>query len=118
MPEARALLRRVAFAAAVVLQLVALYWPREVSTGGVAGIDKVVHATIFGLVLATGVRAGVPFRPLAALLCAHAVISELIQHYLLPHRDGDVFDALADIAGVAIVTVLLRGRDLSGADPG
>jgi VanZ family protein len=65
---------------------------------------------IFGAVLWAGVRAGVPARGLTAVLAAHAVISELIQHYLLTGRSGDATDTAADLVGVLIVTLLLRRR--------
>ncbi len=95
-----------AFGLAVAVQLVALYWPRTPSEGGLP-IDKVVHAAIFGAVLWTGVRAGLPQWPLASVLVVHAAVSELIQHFFLAHRDGDWRDASADIAGVLIVTLFL-----------
>jgi hypothetical protein len=44
----------------------------------------------------------VPARWLLGALVANAVVSELVQHWLLPQRDGDPFDALADLAGVAL----------------
>jgi hypothetical protein len=108
---------RAAFAATVVAHLVVLYWPRTPSTGGLP-IDKVVHATIFGAVLWAGARAGVPVRPLVAVLAAHAVISELAQHFLLAGRSGDPLDSLADLAGVLIVTLLLRPGSEALGTPG
>jgi VanZ like family len=104
-----ALYWRIGFALAVVVHLAILYWPRAPSTGGIP-IDKVVHAVIFGGVLWVGARAGVPVRPLTALLAAHAVVSELIQHYLLAGRSGDPTDTAADLVGVLIVVLLLRRR--------
>ena len=38
-------------------------------------------------------------RPLAAVLAAHAIASEVIQHALLPSRSGDPADVLADLGG-------------------
>jgi VanZ family protein len=42
-----------------------------------------------------------------------------VQYWLLPNRDGDLFDVLADLAGVAlgawIAVRLLRRRVLRGA---
>jgi hypothetical protein len=102
-----------AFAASVVLQLVVLYWPTTPSEHGLP-VDKLIHAAIFGLVMVTGAWAGVPRRPLFVVLALHAPGSELIQHYLLPHRDGDWRDATADLVGlllgVLIVTTLQRRR--------
>ena len=115
---ARALtVKRALFAAAVAVQLVVLYAPRAPSTGGLP-IDKLVHAVIFGGVLWLGVLARIPARPLILLLGVHAVLSELIQGALLPHRDGNAWDAAADLTGVLIVTVLLRLRAARAAVPG
>jgi hypothetical protein len=99
----------VVFGVAVAVHFAVLYWPRAPSTGGLP-IDKFVHAFIFGIVLLTGVRAGLPVRPLIALLVAHAVISELFQHFLLANRSGDPWDTIADLTGVVIVTLFLWSR--------
>ena len=98
---------RWAFALAVVVQLVALYWPRPVETGTSLPVDKLVHAAVFGAVLWTGGRAGLPVRPLAAVLAVHAGVSEVVQGTLLD-RDGNVPDALADLAGLVAAWLLLR----------
>jgi VanZ family protein len=98
---------RVALLMVVAVHLAVLYVPRAPSSGGLP-LDKVVHAVIFGMVLWVAARAGLPVRPVAVLLAAHAVVSELIQHYLLPGRSGDPADSLADLIGVLIVTVVLR----------
>jgi hypothetical protein len=108
---------RVAFAAGVVVQLVVLYVPRAPSTGGLP-IDKVVHAVIFGGVLWLGAGARLPLVPLGVLLCLHAVASELIQHFLLPGRSGDPADVAADLAGVLIVTLLVRAQRARTSAPG
>lgn len=100
---------RAGFVLAVAVHLAVLYWPRAPSTDGIP-IDKVVHALIFGGVLWVGAGAGVPVRALTALLAAHAVASELIQHYLLAGRSGDWTDSAADLAGVLIAILLLRRR--------
>jgi VanZ family protein len=104
---------RLALAAAVALQLVVLYAPRAPSTEQVPlvgpVVDKVVHLAVFALVAWTGRRAGVRVRVLAVLLLGHAVVSELLQHWVLPHRSGDPLDALADATGV-LVGLLLPAR--------
>lgn len=94
---------------ALAVHLAVLYWPRSPSSGELP-IDKVVHAAIFGLVLWAAARARLPVAPVAVLLAVHAVVSELIQHYLLAGRSGDPGDSIADLAGVAIVTVFLWRR--------
>ncbi|MFI7586736.1 VanZ family protein [Spongisporangium articulatum] len=117
-------MRRLFFAAVVVAQLVVLYWPREVSTGGVPYLDKAIHLSVFGTAVWAGARAGLPLRLVVPAFLLHAPVSELVQHYLLPGRDGDVFDALADCvgvacgAGVAIFTGLGAGRFRAVTDPG
>jgi hypothetical protein len=108
-PSRERTITTVLFSSAVVVQLVVLYVPRAPSTGGLP-IDKVVHAAIFGAVLWTGVRAGVRCGPLAVVLAVHAVVSELIQDFLLANRDGDWTDSVADLTGVLIVTALLWRR--------
>ena len=100
---------RVGFGVVVAVHLAVLYWPRSPSTGGLP-IDKVVHAFIFGMVLWVAAKAGLRVWPVAALLAIHALASELIQHYLLAGRSGDVTDSIADLAGVVIVTLFLRRR--------
>lgn len=112
---AGARLARWAFGLAVVVQLVALYWPRPVEPGTTLPVDKLVHAAVFGAVLWTGGRAGVPVRPLVAVLAVHAAASEVVQGTLLD-RDGNVPDALADLAGLVVAWFLLR-RGRSGATP-
>lgn len=104
---------RLLFAAAVLAQLVVLYAPRAPSTDQVPLVgpvlDKLVHLAVFALVAWTGRRAGVRVRLLVVVLLAHAVLSELLQHWVLPHRSGDPLDALADAAGV-LVGLLLPAR--------
>ncbi|GAB3932014.1 hypothetical protein GCM10029976_037310 [Kribbella albertanoniae] len=93
---------RVAFVAACALQLYGVYAPGEPGPGiPIPGIDKVAHFALFAAVGFTGLKVGVPARWLLAVLVVNAVGSEFIQHYLLPHRDGDLYDALADLLGVA-----------------
>jgi VanZ family protein len=95
------------FAGTVLGQLVLLYWPRAVGTGGVPHLDKAAHVVSFALVMATGVRVGLAAWLLAASLAVHAVASEVVQHTVLPGRSGDPADVLADLAGVAGVLLAL-----------
>ena len=94
---------RIAFVAAVALQLYGVYAPSEAGPNvGIPQIDKVAHCFLFAAVAFTGLKVGVPARWLLGALAANAIVSELVQHWLLPQRDGDPLDALADLAGVAI----------------
>jgi len=90
---------RVAFGAAIVVQLVVLYWPWGVSPPGGLPWDKVAHVAIFAAVAWTGRWAGVPTRQLLAALLVHAVASEAVQGQFYPARSGEPGDSLADAAG-------------------
>lgn len=90
------------FAAAVLAQLIGLYLPDPPSAGGVPGLDKVAHVALFLAPALLGVLAGLRPLPLGLVLVAHAIVSELAQHFLLPGRGGDPWDALADVIGIAV----------------
>jgi hypothetical protein len=95
--------RWLVLAVAVAVNLALLYWPRAPGPGtldGVPQLDKVVHLATFASVSWAGLRAGLRARWWLPLLAGHAVLSEVLQHALLPHRSGDPFDAVADIVGV------------------
>jgi len=94
------------FAVAVVVQLVALYIPRAPSEGGGHGVDKLVHAALFAAVVWTARRVGLPLLAVVLICAAHAPLSEWVQSAFLPHRDGSVDDAIADLVGVVIGTLL------------
>jgi hypothetical protein len=91
---------RWAFALAVLVHLAVLYWPDPAAGPPTfPGVDKAVHALVFGAVAWTGRAAGLPVRLLAAALLGHAVLSEVLQHAVLPERSGDPWDAVADVVG-------------------
>ena len=64
--------------------------------------DKVVHLLVFLVPAALAVVAGFRRRVVVAVFAAQAVLSEVVQAVLLPHRSGDVLDAVADLTGVAL----------------
>lgn len=93
---------RVAFAVSLALLLWGLYTPGE--PGAVElfpHADKVLHFLGFTVPACLAVLVFRHWWPIVAF-AANAVISELVQHFFLPHRDGDVFDLIADLAGVLI----------------
>ena len=103
----------VVFGVLVTVQLAALYWPRVDIQGPVTWSDKVVHVLLFLLPTVAGLLAGVRPAYVVGLLALHAPVSELVQHYLLPNRSGDVWDAVADLSGVVGgVTSVVVGRSL------
>ena len=103
----------VVFAVLLVTHLAALYWPRVDVQGPVTWSDKVVHVLLFLAPTVAGLLAGVRPAHVVGFLALHAPVSELVQHYLLPHRSGDPWDAVADLAGVVLgVTSVVVGRTL------
>jgi len=91
-----------AFGVALAVQLIAVYAP--VGPGGpeINGLDKVVHASIFFAPALAALMMGIRARWALGILALHAPVSELIQYFGLPQRDGDVFDAMADLSGVLL----------------
>ena len=97
---------------AVVAQLVVLYSP----DGGGAPLfpqaDTAVHLLVVLVPVALAVLAGFRRRVVLAVFGAQAVLSEVVQAVLLPHRSGDPWDVVADLTGVAlgvlVGTALLR----------
>jgi VanZ family protein len=99
----RARLWQAAFVLACLIQLYGLYSPHQAGPPtGIPNDDKVAHLLLFGSVAYLGLRVGVQARLLLTLLIANAVVSEVVQHFLLPDRSGDPFDSLADLVGVAV----------------
>jgi VanZ family protein len=101
----------VAFVGLVVVQLLAVYWPRVDVQGPVTWTDKVVHVLLFLLPTVAGLVAGLRPAWVVGLIALHAPVSELVQHFVLPNRSGDVWDAVADLSGVVLgVTLVVVGR--------
>jgi VanZ family protein len=99
-------------AAAVVVQLLVLYWPVVTVEGPVSWTDKVVHLLVFAVPTYAVGRALGSVRTAVLVFAIHAPLSELVQHFLLPDRSGDVWDAVLDLAGVALgaAALVVRGR--------
>jgi hypothetical protein len=102
LPRTRRLLWRWALGVALAVQLIALYAPRAPAGPQVNGFDKLIHVSIFAAPALAALIVGIRARWALGILAVHAPISELIQHFALPHRTGDVFDALADLSGVLL----------------
>ncbi len=92
----------VLLAVAVAVQLVVLYSPDGGGPLLFPQSDKVVHVTVFLVPVALAVVAGFRPRLVVAVFAAQAVLSEVVQAVFLPHRSGDVLDAVADLTGVAL----------------
>lgn len=88
----------------VALHLWGLYTPTppDTSTFGIPGLDKLAHVVLFALPTWALVRV-VPKDWMALVpMIAHVPISEWVQLRLLPTRTGDVWDAVADLVGIAV----------------
>jgi uncharacterized membrane protein HdeD (DUF308 family) len=98
--------------AAVVAQLLVLYWPVVTVEGPVSWTDKVVHLLVFAVPTYAVGRALGSVRVAVVLFAIHAPVSELVQHTLLPGRSGDVWDAVLDLLGVALggTALVVRAR--------
>jgi hypothetical protein len=100
-------MRWLVFAAAVVVNVLAVYAPSDVGGGAALPYaDKLAHVLLFAAVSFTGRRAGVPGGPLLALLATHAITSEVVQGVLLAGRSGDPWDAVADLTGTLVGYVM------------
>ena len=99
-------------AAAVVVQLLVLYWPAVTVEGPVSWTDKVVHLLVFAVPTYAVGRAVGSVRTAVLVFAVHAPVSELVQHFLLPGRSGELWDVVLDLAGVAVgaAVLLVRGR--------
>lgn len=101
-PRARSALAPLLFLLLLTVQLVALYWPRVAVEQPFSWADKAAHALLFGAPAAAGLLARLRPAYVLGLLAAHAPVSEVVQHSVLPHRTGDPLDALADLVGVGL----------------
>lgn len=95
------------------VQLIGLYRPGSPpTTPAIPYMDKLGHLMIFALPVAVillyrasraaGAISAAFGAVVIVIFAVHGVISELIQGWLLPQRDGDPYDVLADLAGVAL----------------
>jgi hypothetical protein len=87
---------------AVAVQLAVLYSPDGGGPLLFPQSDKVVHVAVFLVPVALAVVAGFRRWLVVAVFAAQAVLSEVVQAVFLPHRSGDVLDAVADLTGVAL----------------
>ncbi|MCW5952773.1 MAG: hypothetical protein KIT69_11005 [Propionibacteriaceae bacterium] len=110
---------------AVAVHLVALYLPGAPEPGfDLPGADKVVHVLLFAVPVWLLGRLTGRVGLVAAIFAVHAVASELVQHWFLPHRTGDPLDLLADLVGISsalLASRFTRGeradRPAAGQDP-
>ena len=92
-------LSRGVFAVAVLVSLAVLFAPGPAVPAAPAGVDKVVHVSLFAALALTGSWAGIRRGVLATLLPLYAAASELLQQLPALQRDGSLGDFVADTAG-------------------
>jgi len=108
--------RLVLLVVAVGVHLVVLYAPSTPTDLPFAYADKVVHVLVFLVPVVVALLAGGRPRLVVGVFAAHAVLSEVVQHALLPGRSGDPLDVVADLVGVGLglftwhLVVLAVGR--------
>ena len=95
----RALSRGV-FAVTVLVSLAVLFTPGADVPSAPAGVDKLVHGTLFAALAFSGRWAGVGRGVLAALLVLYGAVGELLQGIPVLQRDPSVGDWVADVIGV------------------
>lgn len=95
---------------AVAAQCWALYSPGSAVpdiTGPIPGLDKLVHALLFGIPVWLLLRAGLRRLLVLSLAVLHVIVSEVVQYRWIPGRDGDVWDAVADLTGIGLALWLV-----------
>ncbi|MEJ8277826.1 VanZ family protein [Pseudonocardia spirodelae] len=105
------------FVLAVLLSLVVLFTPASGVPTAPPGTDKLVHLLVFALLAWTGRAAGIRTWSLLAGLAVYAAASEVAQALLPIGRSGDVLDALVDVAGAALGTLLHARLARGGRTP-
>ena len=86
--------------------------PKEEKTF-IPNVDKLIHATLFGsfvflwsIYYATrkerNNNSDSRFLLVLIIACLYGVATELMQKYLIPNRDYDIFDILADSIGAVL----------------
>jgi hypothetical protein len=93
-------LARGVFAVVVLVSLAVLFAPGSDVPTAPPGVDKVVHALLFGALALSGRWAGVQRTALAWLLVTYAAVSEVVQGVTPLDRTASVADWLADVAGL------------------
>lgn len=97
-----------AFATVHTLLVLVMLWsppppPPEIP---IPWLDKAVHAALFAVFALAWSLAGMRPRTIAIVGTSLGVLTELVQGVLPWPRTPDVFDVVADVAGLAIVLAL------------
>ena len=104
------------------MHLVALYLPGDPQPTGpdYPGLDKAVHVVLFAvpvLLLSRWLALCGAARPrawAAGVLGVHGVVSEVLQHLVVPHRTGSLADLAADGIGIGLGVMLAARWRIGG----
>lgn len=96
---------RACFGLAVIASLVILFLPGPDVPPSPAGVDKLVHASLFAVLAFTARWAGLGPRVSVPLVVGYAAASELVQAFAPIARDGSWGDLLADCVGVLLASL-------------
>lgn len=105
---------------AVIIQGLALYWPRGVETPAeVAGLhlDKLAHIALFAFASWALLRVW-PAWLAVGLMVVQVVVSEGVQGMFLAERSADPWDAAADLVGIALGWWFVRFGPAADPAPG
>jgi VanZ family protein len=97
-------LSRGVFAVVVLVSLAVLFAPASDVPSAPAGVDKIVHASLFLALAVSGRWAGTGRGVLAGVLVGYAAASEVVQGLI--GRDASVGDLIADVVGVLLGLLL------------
>jgi VanZ family protein len=95
-------LSRGVLAVAVLVSLAVLFTPGDDVPAAAAGVDKLVHLSLFAALALAGRWVGLRAGALAALLVGYAAVSEIVQAVTPLQRSGSFADGLADVLGIAL----------------
>ncbi len=98
-------LSRAAFGLVVLISMVMLFAPASSVPNGPGGSDKLVHATMFTVLLLVGWYGRIPLRFLAPVLIAYGGVAEIIQGQI--GRDEDFWDWFWDSVGVVMAVLVV-----------
>jgi VanZ family protein len=85
---------------------------QDIALPDITGVDKIGHIGMFLVLGWLWLRAPGGYArpdasgPLVVAAVILAVGTEIMQHYLVPGRFGDPYDAIADVLGVALAVGL------------
>lgn len=94
---------------AVLLSMLVLFTPGGRVPAGPWWADDVVHVVVFALLASTGRMVPVRWPVMTVGLTGYAGLSEVVHAVAPLHRTGSVLDVLADLVGIGLGLLGMRG---------